>query len=456
MAVVSSFKYSPLEKGSIRLLRVLPESTAEDIRCQLIYMQLEAKSISSFAALSYCWYDPTPVATITVNDQALGIAQNLLDFLQNRFIYSKRMLSHDSETLKKNDLWIDAICINQADDQEKSEQVQQMWKIYTMAPLVIAWLGKEKEFTKKAFFALNTRYVGKMTGKAPPEAFEKMIEEAREDIGKLSEDPYFTRTWITPEVICSADRMMLHSGRHVTYLDSLYDFTALSKGTIGTQGSLRARGKNGLTLAVEGLIYTLRRSREIVKAAMANKMQMSEGINTLIACIMDNKTKECSDVRDKIFAFRGLPLAQLFDSKETPLLEVDYSMTLDEVAVATLSYIDKLDCMDNTRGGAYSQYAPFVVIGLFRVDIAAQEFREWVESRLQRNEEHGTVHFITRSCKKIDCSTRFFDRLLGNGVSDLTRILCCRFEDTDPSDIQKRFEQAKEKDRKQFSIFPLP
>jgi hypothetical protein len=37
--------------------------------------------------------------------------------------------------------WIDAICINQADDIEKSWQVQQMWAVYHEAQYVAAWLG---------------------------------------------------------------------------------------------------------------------------------------------------------------------------------------------------------------------------------------------------------------------------------------------------------------------------
>lgn len=453
MSQTGRLSYLPLEKGSIRLLRVLPESKVDDIRCHLIHHKLDANHIPNFAALSYCWYDPAPVATIVVNGEDLGVAQNLLDFLQNRFLHGKHMLSHDSETLKNRDLWIDAICIDQTNDQEKSEQVQQMWKIYTMAPLVIAWLGKEKESTRKTFFALNTRHVGKTMKQDPPEVFERMIDEAKDDIVALTEDPYFTRIWIVPEVICAGSRMMLHCGRNVTYMEALYHFSGLSKGKIATQGDLRARTSDGLTLAAEGLLYTVKRTKEVIESALSNKMDTWMGINTLITCIMDNKTKECFDIRDKIFAFLGLPVARLFESESSPLLEVDYGMTLDEVVVATLSYIDRLGFID--KSGRSQQYAAFVVIGLFRVDIASEEFRDWVESGLERKEEDGTIKFMTGSGKKIDCATPFFEGLLGNGVSDLDKMLCGRFKNTDSSEAHKRFEEAKVRDRKKFSAFPL-
>lgn len=38
-------------------------------------------------------------------------------------------------------LWIDAICINQEDTDERSEQVGRMSDIYKLADKVIAWLG---------------------------------------------------------------------------------------------------------------------------------------------------------------------------------------------------------------------------------------------------------------------------------------------------------------------------
>ena len=37
--------------------------------------------------------------------------------------------------------WIDAICINQADIEEKNDQVPMMRDIYMIAKRVVAWLG---------------------------------------------------------------------------------------------------------------------------------------------------------------------------------------------------------------------------------------------------------------------------------------------------------------------------
>ncbi|KAK3987709.1 heterokaryon incompatibility, partial [Cladorrhinum sp. PSN332] len=39
-------------------------------------------------------------------------------------------------------LWIDAICINQNDLEEKARQVQSMVKVHASAARVVIWLGK--------------------------------------------------------------------------------------------------------------------------------------------------------------------------------------------------------------------------------------------------------------------------------------------------------------------------
>jgi len=50
-------------------------------------------------------------------------------------------LSHLRFCIVERIMWIDAIYINQEDDDEKERQVQSMAKIYAKASRVIVWLG---------------------------------------------------------------------------------------------------------------------------------------------------------------------------------------------------------------------------------------------------------------------------------------------------------------------------
>ena len=51
---------------------------------------------------------------------------------------------------KQDLIWIDAICINQEDKDERSAQVRFMGEIYESAQTVFAWLGPEDKYTKDA------------------------------------------------------------------------------------------------------------------------------------------------------------------------------------------------------------------------------------------------------------------------------------------------------------------
>jgi hypothetical protein len=52
--------------------------------------------------------------------------------------------------------WIDPLCINQDDYQERSQQVQIMGDIFQEASIVIAWLGSASEDSKLAMDYINT------------------------------------------------------------------------------------------------------------------------------------------------------------------------------------------------------------------------------------------------------------------------------------------------------------
>lgn len=52
-------------------------------------------------------------------------------------------------------VWLDLICVNQADDLEKSKQLTEMRSIYRSAELVVGWLGEKSENTDIAMATLG-------------------------------------------------------------------------------------------------------------------------------------------------------------------------------------------------------------------------------------------------------------------------------------------------------------
>ena len=91
----------------------------------------ENDDIKEYEALSYFWGSEGKAEVIVCNSVKFPISRTLFEAFR---------------TLRKSQtqvryLWVDAICINQSDDEEKSKQVWNMLQIYEKATRVIAWLG---------------------------------------------------------------------------------------------------------------------------------------------------------------------------------------------------------------------------------------------------------------------------------------------------------------------------
>ncbi|PSR81068.1 heterokaryon incompatibility protein-domain-containing protein, partial [Coniella lustricola] len=119
----------------IRLVKVHRDSSQSRlIHCHFVAYPLAA--CPPYIALSYTWNcsnapKETKKETILLQSHPCAIGQNLYSFLRR-----VRRDSHDRL------YWIDALCINQADNAERSHQVRLMRDIYSSAARVIVWLGE--------------------------------------------------------------------------------------------------------------------------------------------------------------------------------------------------------------------------------------------------------------------------------------------------------------------------
>ncbi len=110
----------------------------EPLRCDLVAVSLD--DLPDFEALSYMWGEPDDEAQfqIWVNGALVCVRQNLWYALQRiRF-----MIPHENK-IRRRILWIDALCINQDNIQERNHQVAFMGHIYRHATVVLIWLGNE-------------------------------------------------------------------------------------------------------------------------------------------------------------------------------------------------------------------------------------------------------------------------------------------------------------------------
>ncbi|KAK3385601.1 heterokaryon incompatibility protein-domain-containing protein [Podospora didyma] len=181
------------ERAAIRLLVLLPGDGLATITCTLREVTFE--NMESYEALSYEWGDAGSPQTILVNDKDFDVGQNLYQALRH-------LRLPDAERI----LWIDAICVNQTDLQERNHQVQQMADVYSRAHQVVAWIGLETEDSKVAFEFLRESF------EFSPRNRKSLMEDPRwQSLEKLCQRPYWGRVWIVQE-ICLAQRLIVKCG----------------------------------------------------------------------------------------------------------------------------------------------------------------------------------------------------------------------------------------------------
>ena len=128
-----SYHHSPLPDGSVRLHRLLPHrDESSRIKRRLSVCQLlDSGDAHPFDALSYAWGSGDSPRSILINNREYAVGANL-----------HAALLHLRDRSMDRIVWVDAICIDQTNTAEKSQQVQSMAKIYAKASRVIVWLGE--------------------------------------------------------------------------------------------------------------------------------------------------------------------------------------------------------------------------------------------------------------------------------------------------------------------------
>jgi Heterokaryon incompatibility protein (HET) len=185
---ISQYRYSPLSPGpdNIRLLRLMPHKNERaDIQCELFEYSLQdsGEGTHLYEALSYVWGSSDKPRSISINKHDLPVTVNLhaaLLRLRDRFF--------------ERIVWVDAVCINQANTQEQGHQVQLMAKIYSKASRVIVWLG---EATHDSDTALEEIRVAASKGSAN----SSNNATTQQAILALLQRPWFQRIWVREQTL---------------------------------------------------------------------------------------------------------------------------------------------------------------------------------------------------------------------------------------------------------------
>lgn len=191
--------YEPLPTHTphIRLLIVLEFNEDNVPICAL---QAYPLGLRPFTALSYTWSPPPATKLIFVNGRWRCIRANLYDFLQRGA----------KEKYMREPLFIDALCIDQRDIEEKEIQVQLMGDVYRQAGQVVVWLPCEAKshrdlyVLREAIAALESAPQSMADGNQKHLSVLSALElllPAYFVLCAFSPNPFWNRLWILQELI---------------------------------------------------------------------------------------------------------------------------------------------------------------------------------------------------------------------------------------------------------------
>ncbi|KAI0453016.1 heterokaryon incompatibility protein-domain-containing protein [Xylaria acuta] len=200
--------YSPLNlsQGEVRLFILAPGEEDQPIAGTLIHTHLRAPD--PYQALSYTWGSSAIQVPISINGYPFMVNGNLYAALLELREQGREIV-----------VWIDAICINQADIEERNAHVPMMHEVYSRAAQVIVWLGRESEDSNIAMALLPTIIYDTISN---PDEYTDILarrsspEEMRltwRPLARLFARPWWTRVWVLQEVALASSHITVRCGR---------------------------------------------------------------------------------------------------------------------------------------------------------------------------------------------------------------------------------------------------
>lgn len=136
-----TYHYHPLKEMEFRLIKILPERMSI-LKTELLHQSLH--DTLDYIAISYAWGDGVNTEELFLNGAKVPVAPSLYDAL-------KAVRQKKSEVL----VWVDALCIDQQNTDERASQVRLMGTIYSKATSTAVWLGPEADESELAMDLLQ-------------------------------------------------------------------------------------------------------------------------------------------------------------------------------------------------------------------------------------------------------------------------------------------------------------
>lgn len=363
---VELYKYLPLRSGTIRCIRISPSNSDDDeLEIEVRHFRLRAKH-TVFDALSYTWGPPTVQHFIRLarDRSRMSVRDNCYRFL--------RHWRRNAPDLSRW-IWIDAICIDQSANEEKSEQVRQMHQIYGSARQVLIWLGSaSEETTFPEFLKQHPEFLedrSRYEDEGVPHSLHRLVsatwslDELRSQqhhlalshLRSIVAADYWTRRWILQELTSARSHCVILGTELYSACDMLFvdDLTHCMSDlmTESSDDPIKYHTDRWDCTDMWMILLTLEDFHESLCASSCalhvlpiwnlskEQTETPEKIS-LVEALRRFRRQKCGDLRDKIYSLLSL-------TESGQHFKIDYACSVQELFIRTLTHVS----MDHAQGG---------------------------------------------------------------------------------------------------------
>ncbi|KAJ2987491.1 hypothetical protein NUW58_g4476 [Xylaria curta] len=302
--MTSEFQYQPLASdGEIRVIDLLPGPFGDpSIHCRIRHVNV-TKAASTYDALSYRWGDSAPTQNIFCDENNAQLQVPFNTYNAMRYL-------RDPDKVRT--VWIDAVCINQADTEEKNAQVQLMVFIYLCSSRTVVFLGNSTPGSRLLFQYLNQaddeqRRYQQLGRENPIFHLEPPPQQIIRELELLFRMEWFSRIWVIQELYNAPSAVFMCGHDYATsdiLQGCLYGFKSNTRQIVDFPVPLAINDDH----------------------SRSNINDSPTGIQRLFTLAAKTGLSESSDDRDRIIALTPFVMSTLINGAQTPGTNVVGSM----------------------------------------------------------------------------------------------------------------------------------
>jgi hypothetical protein len=300
-------------KNEVRILKIEPieyvDGVETAVQCTMSHISLDEDV--KYDALSYVWGDLAELHDIFIDGHSFRVTSNLFKALST--------LRKRKDTRR---IWIDAICINQEDLPERSQQVSQMGKIFTSAKTVVCWLGESDHESRLSFQLLSVLNSCIPYRDLSARTILKLDYRLHwHGLYSLFHRDYWWRVWIIQEITLAFAQC-----KPITILCGSDSFSWSD--LVNIQGNLATHHLSDIDIIAHGNLALIFLRVSIETRGPRALLVSPENSETpdLNQALLKHHFKQSTDPKDKIYSVLGLSTAA-----NDPSFIIDYTKSVRQV-----------------------------------------------------------------------------------------------------------------------------